>query len=106
MPTLASPSRAPDDLFVLTMMGLFGLGAAGTAAAVLWEHVLAWALAHGILVPAAAHPLVAVPNSAGAGADLPRLSIAAAGLLVLFAVTVGVLRRLLLRRLLRRWRAR
>jgi len=103
MPPPASASRtSDDDLFVLTMMGLFGFVAAAAAAAVLWDRVLAWALAHGLLVPAAAHPVVTVPNSAGAGADLPRSAIAAAVLLLILATVIGWIRALVrMRRLLR-----
>ena len=88
---MAPPSArtSDDDLFMLLLLGVFSLGAAGTAAAVLWGRVLAWLLAHQVLVAEARHPLVALPYSQGAGLDVPRLALALAGALLL---TVGAVR--------------
>lgn len=89
---------ADDDLFVLTLLGLFGLGGAAAGAAILWGRALAWLLEHGILIAAAQRPLVALPQSNGAGLDTPRLALVAAAALLLIAAGVGSLRRWLRRR--------
>jgi len=103
VPSAASYGRTSndDDLFLMTMLGIAGLGSAAAVAAFLWHQVVGWLVAHGVLLPAAAHPLFAVPGGSGAGLDGARSAIAGAVLLLLVALVVGWIRALVrMRRLL------
>ena len=82
-----------DDLFLLLIVGMLSLGAIGGLLTTMWSRALAWLLEHQVVVPALQHPLVALPGSAGAGLDLPRLALAAAAALLLLAALVGAIRR-------------
>jgi hypothetical protein len=81
-----SHSSSDGDILVMLLGGALLLGSAGTVTALAWSKVLAWCLAHQVLLPAAANPLLVLPASEGAGVDLPRMAVAAA---VLLAVLVA-----------------
>lgn len=82
-----------EDLFVLLILGVLGFGAAGTFAVAGWSKTVGWLLAHQLLVTGSAHPLLVVPQAAGAGLDVPRLALLAAAVLLLIVGAVGVVRR-------------
>lgn len=89
---MASPSANSDDSMVLTVVGVL---AAPTLIGLLvgyWHQVVDWAVKSGVLVPAAAHPLVVLPQTT-AGLDLPRIAIAIAVAGLLAMVPVFLVRR-------------
>jgi hypothetical protein len=47
-----------------------------------WTRIVAWLVDHGLLAAAAAHPLVPLPGTGGAGLDVPRLAVLAAAVFV------------------------
>jgi len=59
--------------------------------------VVAWLLAHQVLLAGSAHPLLVVPYAGGAGLDVPRLALLAAAVLLLTVGVVGAVRRRLQR---------
>lgn len=88
-----SARTSDDDLIALLIFGTLGFGAAVAAAATWWTKTVAWLLEYQVLVAAATQPTVALPGSAGAGLDVPRLALTAAVLLVLVAGVVSAVRR-------------
>lgn len=89
---MASPSSNSDDSMVLTIVGvLVGPTLIGLLVG-FWHEVVAWALKAGVLVPAAAHPLVVLPQTT-AGLDVPRLAIAIGAVGLLAMVPVLLIRR-------------
>lgn len=95
--TSPTPSRGrgidDDELLVLLGAGILGFGAAVAAALTWWAKTLLWLLEHQVVVAADRHPLVALPYSAGAGLDVPRLALAAAALLLLLTASISAVRR-------------
>lgn len=74
-----------DDEMILVVLAVLALPAALGAATVAWRFGSAWLVAHGVLVAAAASPLVPVPGMGGAGLDLARVCITG-GVVLLLAV--------------------
>jgi hypothetical protein len=60
-----------------------------------WHRVLDWAVAHQVLVPASASPLITLPAGDGVGLDARRLAIAIAAVVFLTVCGVASLRRYL-----------
>lgn len=83
------PSRqnSDTDLIVMIIAGALLLGGAGAAVTMMWHKVIAWCLSHGVLVPPSGSPMVALPNTGGAGLDLSRLAVAAAVVVIILALT-------------------
>ena len=79
----------PEEEFLLIAVGLGALGLIGGSLAFFWDKTIAWLLAHGLILPAAAHPVLEIPGADGAGLDLVRAAIAAGVLLALLAVVVS-----------------
>ena len=77
-----------DDEFVLVVVAAVAAAALVGSVGVLWLAGVDWLLEHGVLVSAAAIPVLSVPGCAGAGLDGPRLAVAA-GLLLALAAWVG-----------------
>jgi hypothetical protein len=91
---MTSPNTSAEDSMALTIVGVI---AGPTLIGLLvgfWHEVVAWALKAGVLVPAAAQPLVVLPQTT-AGLDAPRLAIAAAAVGLLAMVPVLLIRRAL-----------
>ena len=101
MTSPAASGRNTDDDLVLLILGAVGLGSAGTMAVAGWTKTVAWLLAHQVLVTVGAHPLLIVPQTAGAGLDLPRLALGTAAVLLLIVAGVSAVRRRLQGRSLR-----
>jgi hypothetical protein len=82
-----SPREMDNDELILTLLGVFGLGALIMNWGSVWASVVGWLVGRGILVTAAV--FVRVPGAGGAGLDTSRLAIALAILLLLLAGAVG-----------------
>jgi len=81
-----------DDSLVLTVVGVLAAPTLGGLLVMYWHQVVDWAVKTGVLVSAAAHPLVVLPQT-GAGLDLPRLAIAFAVVGLLVMVPLLLIRR-------------
>lgn len=79
----------PEEEVLLIVVALGSLGLIGGSLALFWDTAVTWLLAHDLLVPAAAEPMVTLPAADGAGLDLVRLAIAAGVLLGLLAVVLS-----------------
>ena len=105
MSDLQHPSSTDEDNLTLLMLVISAAGAiAATAVALLTGAVTTavdWALAHQVLVPAAAQPVLTIPAAGGAGLDGPRVALLAAAVLVVLTVAVDALLRV--RRRARTW---
>ena len=60
---------------------------------VVWLTSVGWLVEHHVLVPAAVHPVFALPACAGAGLDAARLAIGAGIVVALIAVAVSAVHR-------------
>jgi hypothetical protein len=89
MSNTPSHSSSDGDILVMILGGALLLGSVGTVTALAWSQVLAWCLAHQVLLPAAANPRLVLPASEGAGVDLPRVAVAAAVLLAVFVASAS-----------------
>jgi len=88
------PQQHSDtDIIVMAVVGMMALGSAAAIAAVAWQKVITWCLAHGLLVPPDASPMLSIPASGGAGLDLSRILVAAAAVVVVLAVSARGVRR-------------
>ncbi|HYJ68003.1 MAG TPA: hypothetical protein VEX15_10125 [Nocardioidaceae bacterium] len=81
---MADRDRSGDIVWAVIAAALFGIptliiGSVTTG----WADATDWMLEHHVVVPATAHPIVALPGAEGAGIDWPRIAIAAGALLVL-----------------------
>lgn len=92
MPPTARSSD--DDEFLLFIIGAVALSVAVGSIGVLWFKGVDWMVQHQLLIAASRHPVLAVPGSAGAGLDTPRLAVVAGVLLALLAWAGSTLRRL------------
>ncbi|ACZ32447.1 hypothetical protein Xcel_3448 (plasmid) [Xylanimonas cellulosilytica DSM 15894] len=79
----------PEEEVILIVVGLGALGLIAGSLGLFWDKTIAWLLTHGLLLPAAARPLLEIPGTDGAGLDLMRAAIAAGVLLALIAVVVS-----------------
>ena len=86
MSNTPSHSSSDGDILVMILGGALLLGSAGTITALAWSKILEWCLAHQVLLPTTANPMLVLPASGGAGVDWPRLAVAGA---VLLAVLVA-----------------
>ncbi len=87
------PQQHSDtDIIVMVVVGMMVLGSVGAIAAVAWQKVITWCLAHGLLVPSDASPMLSIPGGDGAGLDLSRILVAAAVVVVVLAVSARGLR--------------
>src|SRR4051812_27215649 len=88
-------ATTPGEEILLIHIGL----AAGTlalgSAGLLWLKGATWLVEHHLLLPAAAHALVVVPGTGGAGLDLPRLAVMAGVALATIVLAVSTARRAL-----------
>jgi len=87
------PQHSDTDVMVMVVVGTMALGSAGTIAVVVWQKVVSWCLAHGLLVPSSVSPMLSVPGGGGAGLDLSRILVVAAVLAAVMAVTARGVRR-------------
>lgn len=78
-----------NDRVALTFLAVLGAPTLLGFAVVWWGNGVRWLVAHGVLVDAAQHPMLAIPGLDGAGLDVPRTTVAAAVLLALLAVAVS-----------------
>ncbi len=90
-------ANSPDEEVILVVVGALALSALVGSVGLVWVVGVGWLVEHHVLVPADAHPLLAVPGAAGAGLDLPRVAILLALLLAVGAITVSSARRALAR---------
>lgn len=82
-------AATPQEEILLIHVGLAALTVALGSAGVLWLKGSTWLVAHQVLVPAAAHPVLTVPGAGGAGLDLPRVAVAAAVVVALVACALS-----------------
>ncbi|MGB8386140.1 MAG: hypothetical protein WCG47_33725, partial [Dermatophilaceae bacterium] len=82
------PAGSADDEFVLAVGAAVAVAALVGSVGVLWLAGVDWLLERGVLVSAAASPVMQVPGCAGAGLDGPLLAVAA-GLVLAVAAWVG-----------------
>lgn len=75
-----------SDELVLILIGVVALGALVVRAGDLWVHARGWATRHGVVLGAAADPVIPIPGWGGAGLDLARCAIAMALLLAAAAL--------------------
>lgn len=78
-------TSSADDEFVLFIVGCVAAAALLGSAGLIWLKGIGWLVEQRVLVPAAAHPLVALPNAGGAGLDGSRLAVVVALLIALIA---------------------
>ncbi len=81
------PSTQADELLVVLLAGMIGLGAVAGAAVVGWERLIGWLVEHQVLLAATHNPAVIVPYTGGTGLDRPRLAVLTA--LVLLGLLAG-----------------
>lgn len=95
-----NPNAQPmsDDALILTVIGVLAAPTLIGLLAAFWSKVVGWALNTGVLVPAAGHPLVTLPQAGGAGLDGPRLAVAVGLLGLLLWLPAAIFRRAWLRR--------
>ncbi len=77
----------------LTMLSLGMSVAAALLTVATWKKLLNWLVDQHVLVAAKHQPLLELPAGAGIGIDLPRLAIAAAGLVFALVCAVAAIRR-------------
>jgi hypothetical protein len=82
-PNLGASSA--DDEFVLFIVGCVAAAALVGSAGLFWLKGVGWLVEHQVLVSAAEHPLVALPNGGGAGLDMSRLAVLSAAVIALIA---------------------
>jgi len=85
---MSSPNPATssaDDEFVLFIVGCVAAAALLGSAGLVWLKGVGWLVEQKVLVAASEHPLVVLPNAAGAGLDLSRLAVLAAVVIALIA---------------------
>lgn len=86
-----------EDLFALLWLALGSIGAIiafATAMAVrAWNETIGWLLEHSVLVPGTQSPWLAIPNTNGAGLDVPRCFIVASLVLLVVFGAVETTRR-------------
>jgi hypothetical protein len=90
-----------DDVLVLIFIGLLAIGGVLAAAVAVWDWLVAWLIAHQILIPAGNDPILEIPAASGAGLDGPRLSLLAGVLLGLAAIMLSAVGQVLWVRRLR-----
>jgi hypothetical protein len=78
-------TSSADDEFVLFIVGCVAAAALVGSAGLFWLTGVGWLVEHQVLVSAAEHPLVALPDAGGAGLDLSRLAVVAAVVIALVA---------------------
>ncbi len=74
---------------VVAVAAMTAIGSVG----VVWLTGVGWLVEHHVLVPAAVHPVFALPACAGAGLDAARLAIGAGIVVALIAVAVSAVHR-------------
>jgi hypothetical protein len=92
------PQQHSDtDIIVMAVVGMVALGSVAAIAAVAWQKVITWCLAHGLLVSPDASPLLSISGGGGAGLDLSRILVAVAVVVVVLAVSARGVRRVVRR---------
>jgi hypothetical protein len=91
-------ARTPEEMFLVLLMLAAGAGLVFGAVGGWDDQVLAWLLAHRVLLPAGAETVLIVPFSGGAGLDGPRLMIGGGGGIVIAAWVGDWLARAIARR--------
>ncbi len=86
-------ATTPQEEMLLIHLGAGLLTVLVGSAGVFWLKGAIWLVEHRILVPASAHPLLALPRAAGAGLDLPRVAIAAGSVVAVIAWAASAVRR-------------
>lgn len=87
-------ATTPHEEMLLIHVGLFAIAAAIGSAGVFMHKGAAWLVQQGMLVAAAADPLLVLPSSGGAGLDRPRIAVAAAVLVAFLAWCLSAVRRM------------
>jgi hypothetical protein len=81
----------PTEELLMVIAAAMVVGSVFTVAT--WHRALDWAVAHQVLVPASASPLLTMPAGDGAGLDARRLAIASAAVVFVTVCGVASLRR-------------
>lgn len=80
---------SPGEEMLLIFVALGVAGSVLASAGAVWLKGSEWLVAHRVLLPAAAHPVIQIPGTAGAGLDLPRVAIASAVAVAVLAVALS-----------------
>lgn len=80
----------PEEELAALVVGVIAVGAVLTHAGTWWEEKAGpWLVRYAVLARPVDDPLLEVPGLHGAGLDLPRIAIAAAGLIAIAAASVA-----------------
>jgi hypothetical protein len=94
--TSGTPDRGESQLSPteeLLMVAALAMVVGSVVTVTIWHRALDWAVAHQVLLPASASPLITMPAGDGVGLDARRLAIAVAAVVFLIVCGVASLRR-------------